>query len=80
MKVFTYQDYLKYQKLLEGQREAIVNILREDEETYKLSNERINNDYDKVFRSVLDDKREVAKFINKTLKLEIPIMEEESGR
>ncbi len=77
MEIFTYQDYLKYQKLLEGQREAIVNILREDEETYKLSNERINNDHDKVFRSVLDDKREVAKFINKTLKLEIPIMEEE---
>lgn len=37
MEIFTYQDYLKYQELLEEQREKVVDILRENEENYAIS-------------------------------------------
>lgn len=43
----------------------IENTVCEEQEKYY-----INNDHDKFFRSILDDKLEAVKFINKTLKLQ----------
>lgn len=78
MEIFTYKDYLKYQKFLkEKVNPKIENELHEDNEIYNISNKAVNNEHDKIFRRILDDKKEVAKFINKTLKLRVPILEEQ---
>lgn len=77
MEIFTYQDYLRYQEFIRKQKIQIANVLRENEETYHVGNKQVNHEHDKVFRSVLDDKREVAIFINQTLKLKEKITEEQ---
>lgn len=76
MEIFTYQDYLKYQEFLNDSKKNKLCKLEEESEEYIVENEVINNEHDKIFRSILDNKREAVKFINKALKLEIPITEE----
>ena len=103
MVIFTYEDYLKREEILNialnlckdlEQRkkkehtsfECVLNdvegeyILQsgEDEQLEKKSVKRkkinakkINNEHDKIFRTVLDKKADVAKFLNKFLKLNI---------
>lgn len=62
-------DYLKYQGYVENIA-YFKNVLREDSETYQYDKQRIYHKHDKIFREILEDKKEVANFINKTLKIE----------
>lgn len=78
MEIFTYKDHLNYKRFLEEKaNQKAENELHEDNEIYNISNKAVNNEHDKIFRRILDDKKEVAKFINKTLKLRVPILEEQ---
>lgn len=77
MEIFTYKDYLKYQGFLARQEEKTKDKLRETEEIYNIYDGKINHEHDKIFRRILADKREVVNFINKALKLKIPIIEEQ---
>ena len=68
--IFTYYDYLKY-KLFEKMQKAKNTTLHEQKEKYErleYQENRINNEHDKVFRKILSDKIEVAKFLNEQLK------------
>lgn len=69
MKKFTYVDYLKYQQYVENIT-YFKNVLKEDSETYQYNKQKIYHKHDKIFREVLEDKKEVASFINRALKLE----------
>lgn len=48
-----------------------VNQLQEESAKYELVNKKINNEHDKIFRKILDNKQEAVNFINKTLNLKI---------
>ena len=70
---FTYYDYLKY-KLFEKMQKAKNTTLQEQEEKYKRLEQqenRVNNEHNKVFRKILSDKIEVAKFLNEQLKINL---------
>ena len=58
MKVFTYAEFLEYRQ-----------YAREEGEEYYYEENTIYHRHDKIFREVLEDKREVASLINKVLKL-----------
>jgi len=67
---FTYYDYLKY-KLFKKMQKAKNTTLHEQKEKYERLEQqenRVNNEHDKVFRKILSDKIEVAKFLNEQLK------------
>ena len=77
-----YKDLLKESfeicKILEQEKDdKNVSMIMEEEIKYipKLSNEKsnrkINNEHDKIFRTVLDKKTDVAKFISKFLNIKI---------
>lgn len=59
----TYEEYIKTEDLEEC-------ILREMSEIYTYE---IKNKHDKIFKDILNDKEEARKFINKYLKLKVPI-------
>ena len=69
MKKFTYMDYLKYQEYI-GNIAYFKDVLKEDGETYQYNKKEVYHKHDKIFREILEDKKEVASFINKVLKLE----------
>ena len=56
---FTYETYLKYQEL----------ILKEENEIYRYK--KVNNEHDKIFRTILDDKKEAVSLINKALNIKL---------
>lgn len=69
MKVFTYAEFIRYRqyaKYIKGFEHG----LREEGEEYHYEQNTIYHQHDKIFREVLEDKREVASLINKVLKLE----------
>ena len=70
---FTYYNYLKY-KLFEKMQKAKNTTLHEQKEKYERVEQqenRVNNEHDKVFRKILSDKIEVAKFLNEQLKINL---------
>lgn len=69
MKEFNYQDYLQYQKLKAQEK---VFELREPEEKY-----RVHQPHDKIFKTVLNEKREMVELINRVLELKPKLKEEE---
>lgn len=69
MKTFTYAQFIKYQYYAKNIR-GFGNGLREEGEEYHYEENTIYHQHDKIFREVLEDKREVASLINKVLKLE----------
>lgn len=78
MEIFTYKDYLKYQKFLrEKGKPVIQNVLCEDKEAYNTHNKQVNHEHDKIFRRILGNKKEATKFINNALKIKVPIREEQ---
>lgn len=48
-----------------GNIDINVTVVEEESTQYNIS---VNNEHDKIFRKILDDKKEATKFINKTLK------------
>ena len=83
MEMFTYQEYLKYkylfgiwEKLKKEKQGIIYSTLMEEKEEYILgtnneNHNRINNEHDKIFRTLFNKKTDVAIFINKFLKQDI---------
>ena len=85
IQIFNYQDYLKYLYSLK-EKNTIENenyefCVCEEEETYYFESNIINgivhNEHNKIFRKILDHKKEAVTFINKALKLKCKLEEEE---
>ena len=73
MKEFNYQDYLKYEKLkTKEQRGALEVSTKSKKSTYK-----VHQPHDKIFKIVLEEKKEVIGLLNRILKLKEEIKEEE---
>ena len=67
--------YDTYEEDLEIKKEKLKNlIVEETEEIYEY---KVNDEHDKLFKDLLSDSEETRKFINKFLKLEEPIKENE---
>lgn len=66
MKKFTYYDYIYWNTKYYKEKNC---DLQESSEEYVLSTKQTHHPYDKTFRMILNDKEEIAKFINKTLQL-----------
>lgn len=60
-----YTTYITYEKFIEKK-----NQLEELSEIYTY---KVRNEHDKIFKDLFSDKEETRKFINKYLKLKIPI-------
>ena len=77
MRVFTYKDYLYYKKIVQEKSKVFeLNDINQDYE-YKTENDEIKHEYkdvdkphDKMFKQILKDKKEVARFLNDALKLD----------
>ena len=69
MKRFTYIEYLKYQEYVKN-IDYFKNNLKEDSNKYNYEKKSIYYKHDKMFREVLEDKKEVTSFINKALNLQ----------
>jgi len=67
--------YSTYDEFLESQKDRLKTmVVEETEEMYEYI---VNNEHDKLFKDLLSDNEETRKFINKFLKLEEPIKENE---
>jgi hypothetical protein len=69
LKVFTYAEFIRYRQYA-NYIKGFEHGLREEGEEYHYEQNTIYHQHDKIFREVLEDKREVASLINKVLKLE----------
>ena len=71
IKIFTYKEYCKCIKIFAGKEKYKFNgnlILKEENENYKYTpSKEVNNEHDKIFRKILDNKKEAANCINKVL-------------
>ena len=69
---FTFKDFLKYQAIFHPEDKIeFENMLMVCEESETYTCNKVNNEHDKVFRTILSDKKEAVIFINKTLNLEL---------
>lgn len=75
MKKFTYQEYIEYQKEISKKEEKE----RKEKEEYikEITQKRVNNPHDKIFRIYLDNREEVVKIINRKLELKRKLEKEE---
>ena len=71
MKEFNYQDYLKYQELKTKEATGTLQVCEQKEEYH------VHKPHDKIFKIVLEEKREVVGMLNRILELEKEIKEEE---
>ena len=71
MKEFNYQDYLNYQELKIEEKRGILE-LHDVSEKYE-----VHQPHDKIFKIVLEEKKEVVGLLNRILELEKEIKEEE---
>lgn len=69
MEAFTYEDYM-YCHIKLGLRNKGKDQLREDGEKYIIKAKEEHQPHDKAFKEILDDKKEVAMFLNKALGIE----------
>lgn len=70
MEGFTYYDYLYYKKININNQIKRNCTLKEDEQTYIYhKNKEAHQPHDKIFRELLDDKKEAVRFLNEMLKL-----------
>ncbi len=66
MKEFNYKDYLQYQKWV---KQKVVSGIAEDSIYYQLEKPKVNQPHDKLFKIVLNEKREAVALINRVLNL-----------
>lgn len=69
IKPFTYQEYIYYKAIFQKDKYDKIPLLCDVKENYHYK-KGINNPHDKIFKDVLDDKKEVVTFLNRMLKLE----------
>ena len=69
---FTFKDFLKYQAIFHPEDKIeFDNTLRVCEKSETYTYNKVNNEHDKVFRTILSNKKEAVIFINKTLNLNL---------
>ena len=69
---FTFEDFLKYQAIFHPEdRIEFEDMLKLREESEIYNYNRVNNEHDKVFKTILSNKKEAIIFINKTLDLNL---------
>ena len=73
---FTYEDYLRYQEIFHPEDKLedeliLKGIIKVEEDTVEYTYTNVNNEHDKVFRTILDNKKEAISFINKVLNLKL---------
>lgn len=69
---FTFKDFLKYQATFYPEDKIeFDNMLMVCEKSETYTYNKVNNEHDKVFRTILSNKKEAVIFINKTLNLEL---------
>ena len=61
MKKFSYVDYLKYQEYVDSIF-CFESVLRESSETYQYDKKEVYYKHDKIFREILEDKKEVISY------------------
>ena len=71
MKEFNYQDYLKYQKLKEIEKNYTYKLC-EPETKY-----RVHQPHDKIFKTVLDEKSQMVALLNRVLQLKVELSEDD---
>ncbi len=71
MKEFNYQDYLEYKKLEIIETKGMMKLEEKGEKYH------IYQPHDKIFKTVLNQKSQVAEFINRILELKEKITEKE---
>ena len=59
IKKFTYDDYLYYKKFFKKYKYNQILMLCDTEQKYSYTKE-VNKPHDKIFKDVLDDKKEVV--------------------
>ena len=69
MKKFTYDDYLYYKKYFVNNLIKTNYVLMEDGESYTYEEKESYQPHDRIFKEILDDKREAVTFLNEMLKL-----------
>lgn len=69
MEPFTYKKYIYYKTVFQKEGNDKYYILCDVQENYKYMRKEVNNPHDKIFKEVLDNKKEVVKFLNEMLKL-----------
>ena len=69
MKGFTYYDYQCYEKYFSSNLIKKNYILKERGETYTYDEKEIYQPHDKIFKTILDNKKEAVSFLNEMLKL-----------
>ena len=69
LKSFTYADYQYYKPFFQGAEKSFYYGLSDVKEDYQYS-QKINHSHDKIFKEILEDKKEVIKFLNEVLQLE----------
>lgn len=77
MKEFNYKDYLQYQKWI---KQKVVSGIAEDRIHYQLEKQKVNQPHDKLFKIVLNEKREAAALINRVLNLRKKLEKEDIER
>ena len=69
---FTFKDFLKYQAIFHPEDKIeFENMLELKEDSDNYDYNKVNNEHDKVFRTILSDKKEAVIFINKALDLNL---------
>ena len=69
---FTFKDFLKYQAIFHPEDKIeFDNMLELNEDSEGYNYNKVNNEHDKVFRTILSDKKEAVIFINKALDLNL---------
>ncbi len=73
MKEFNYQDYLKYEKLKTKEPKGALGASTKNK-TYQY---KVHQPHDKIFKIVLEEKKEVVGLLNRILQIKEKIKEEE---
>ena len=68
IKKFTYDDYLYYKNFFKKNKYNQILMLCDTGQKYNFT-KQVNKPHDKIFKDVLDDKKEVVTFLNERLKL-----------
>ena len=70
MHIFTYEDFLKYMENEKYKRFMIEKVKPYIEEYEKMKTE-LDKKHDKIFKSILSNKKEAVRFINRKFKIKL---------
>ena len=74
MEIFTYEDYKRYRMYITYiKKEKVDNnwCVKEEAEKYELVTNKVNNEHDKTFRTIFNNKGEVSKLIKDIFNVQV---------